>query len=124
MAIGQARADVEKVLGNPSEVSPNDYVAGQVFSLYKERGMELVYQDDKLAALHLHAPQKDWPAGFSGAIEEGVGPGSTAMEILEKLGEPDEKKPQALLYTKKGLVFRLDKDGKWATTVSVQAPEL
>ncbi len=127
--LGQSRAEVEKVLGTPSEVSPNEYVAGQVFCLHQDKGVELVYQDDELAAMHLHAKQENWPNGFNGAVEEGVGPGSSAGEILERLGQPDESKPQALLYSKKGLIFRLNRasdstEGSWATTVSVQAPEL
>lgn len=127
--VGQDRAEVEKSLGEPSAVDSNEFVKGQTYALYHAKGIELAYQDDKVQAITLHTKDKDW-AAYTGAVKEGVGPGSTAEQIVAALGEPDEKTAQALRYPKLGLWFRLNKDQKsksgpaWAETLSVQAPEL
>ena len=127
--LGQSQKEVEAVLGAPNELDTNEYSPGQVYALYYQRGIELVYADSKLEAITLHSAEKKWSA-FTGGTADGLGVGSTAAEILEKMGEPEEDSPKALRYQKLGLWFRLDSD-KSATdrtarahTVTISAPEL
>lgn len=111
VSLGQSRTEVVKALGEPEAMDTNEFVPGQAYGLYYGKGIELVYSNDLLESIVLHAPpEKDWPVAYSGATEQGFGVGTPAADIIEALGEPEPGTPRALRYPKLGIWFRLDAD--------------
>jgi hypothetical protein len=111
VSLGQTKEQVTKTLGTPDEVDSNEYAPGQAYALYYSKGIELIYSNDKLEVIILHAPpEKNWTAAYTGATEQGFGVGSPAADIIKALGEPEPGTPRALRYPKLGIWFRLDAD--------------
>lgn len=127
--LGQKKSEVEKELGQPGATDSNEFVKGQTYLLYHDKGIELTLQDDVVEMITVHAKHKEWSA-YAGGLTEGVGPGSTAQEVVKALGPAEEDSPRALKYPAKGLWFRFDanREGDGSNTrvesVSVIAPEL
>jgi hypothetical protein len=107
--LGQTRAEAEQSLGTPTGHDRNEFVEGQTFLLFHDKGIELSLQDDKIEMITLHSKNEKWQA-YTGATQEGVGITSTGQDVLAALGTADEDAPRALRYTTKGLVFRFDQN--------------
>ena len=127
VSLGQSKTEVEKVLGAPEEVDSNEYAPGQTYALYYSKGIELSYSQDKLNVVTLHGNDDKWKA-YTGGTKEGLGVGSSARQISEALGEPDQgEAPRAMRYRKQGLWFRLDaerdSDSAKAESLQVMKPE-
>lgn len=125
VSLGQPKAEVVKVLGEPEEIDANEFAPGQTYALYYSKGIELSYSNDKLDMITLHAPpEPKWTAPYSGATEQGFGVGSPAEDIVKALGEPEAGMARALRYPKLGIWFRLDGErgeaGKSPKVESVQ----
>jgi hypothetical protein len=111
VSLGQSRAEIVKSLGEPEAMDSNEFVPGQAYGLYYSKGIELVFSNDVLESIVLHAPpEKDWPVAYGGATDQGFGVGTPATDILEALGAPEPGTPRALRYPKLGIWFRLDAD--------------
>ena len=122
---GATPAELEPVLGPPSEEDANEYVEGQKYLLYYAKGIELTLQDEQVQVITLHAKSGKWSA-YGGGTTEGVGVGSTSEEIVAALGAPDDEAAQALTYQAKGVKFRFTRDrdkGARAETMSLIKPE-
>lgn len=122
---GATSAELEPILGPPSEEDVNEYVEGQKYLLYHDKGIELTLQNDRVQVITLHAKSGKWSA-YSGGTAEGVGVGSTSDEIVGALGAPEEEAAQALTYPSKGVKFRFTRDrdnGARAETLSLIKPE-
>ena len=118
---GARPAELEPVLGAPSEEDANEYVEGQKYLLYYAKGIELTLQDERVQVITLHAKSGKWSA-YSGGTAEGIGVGSTSEEIVAALGTPEEEAAQALTYPSKGVKFRFTRDrdkGARAETMSL-----
>jgi hypothetical protein len=118
---GATPAELEPVLGQPSEVDANEYVEGQKYLLYYDKGIELTLQNEQVQVITLHAKSGKWSA-YAGGTAEGVGVGSTTEEIVAALGAPEEEADQALTYPSKGVKFRFTRDrdkGARAETMSL-----
>lgn len=125
VSLGQPKAAVVKVLGEPEEVDANEFAPGQTYALYYSKGIELSYSNDKLEMITLHAPpEAKWTTAYTGATEQGFGVGTPAEDIVKALGEPQAGMARALRYPKLGIWFRLDADrgdaGKSPRVESVQ----
>lgn len=126
--LGQTRADVEKALGAPDAHDVNEFAKGQTYLLYHKKGIELTLQDDTVEMITLHPTVKEW-SPYSGGTAEGMGVTSTAKEISDALGPPDEDAPRVLRYLTKGIVFRFDRNREGdgsnarAESVSVISPQ-
>ena len=124
--LGATRADVEAKLGKPAVEDTNEFVKGQTYLLYHDKGIELTLQDDKVEQITLHAKHKEWTA-YTGGLAGGVGVGSTSDVITKALGAAEEEAPRALTYAGSGLKFRFaaDRDsGARAETLSLTGGEL
>ncbi len=107
--LDQTKPEIEKALGAPEEVDSNEYAPGQTYALYYSKGIELSYSEEKLSFITLHGTDGKWKA-YAGGTKEGLGVGSSAKQIAEALGEPDDQGEgsRAMRYRKLGLWFRLD----------------
>ncbi len=125
--IGSSKDEVFKALGQPQETDANEYVPGQTYACYYDKGIELSFAEDKLAVITLQSPNADPKyKTFTGATTAGLGVGSPAEEIVKALGEPAPDSPRALRYPKLGVWFRLDADrgeGAKAQSVQLMKPE-
>lgn len=122
VALGQSKDEVEKVLGEPQDRDINEFSKGQSFSLYYEKGMELSFNDDKLAMITLHRAGEQWKDGYRGSTDEGIWVGSSPASVEAALGSPSKKLDRALQYDDLGLWFRLDGDGR-VESISVIPPQ-
>ena len=104
--LGQSRTEAEQSLGTPTGRDANEFVKGQTFLLFHDKGIELSLQDDKVEMITLHAKSEDWTA-YTGGTEKGVGVTSTAKEVEEAYGTSEDSVPRALSYPS-GIKFRLD----------------
>ena len=107
--IGQSKDEVFKSLGQPEEVDSNEFAPGQTYALFYSKGIELIFNNDKVEVITLHAEDAKWKA-YTGATDQGLGVGSSGEDIIKALGEPAPDMPRALRYPKLGLWFRLDAD--------------
>ncbi len=121
LRLGQTKEEVEKLLGEPQERDANEFAPGTTYGLYYRKGLELTYQDEKLAAIVLHREEKQWSA-YPGATSDGLWVGSDPAEVTKVLGPPPEDNSRALRYPKQGLWFRLDDAGK-VESLSILGPE-
>lgn len=110
--LGEAKAQVEKDLGEPTE-RDTGFSKSQTYSLYKDKGLELVYDDDKVAMIVAHA-EEGWTP-YTGATADGLWVGSTKEEIIKTLGPPKEDPGKALDYTAKGIWFTFQDNGRVET---------
>lgn len=109
VSLGQSKEQVIKTLGPPEGEDSNEYAPGQSYALYYSKGIELIYANDKLEVIILHAPpETNWTTAYTGATEQGFGVGTPAEDIVKALGEPEPGTPRALRYPKLGIWFRLD----------------
>lgn len=124
--LGQTKEQIFQTLGQPQETDANEYVPGQTYACYYDKGIELSFAEDKLAVITLQSPSADPKyQTFAGATAEGLGVGSPAEEIVKALGEPAPDSPRALRYPKLGVWFRLDADrGESGATPRAQSVQL
>lgn len=124
--LGESKEQVFKVLGQPQETDANEYVPGQTYALYYDKGIELSFAEDKLAVITLQSPNADPKyKTFMGATTAGLGVGTSAEEIIKALGEPAPDSPRALRYPNLGVWFRLDADrGDTSTTPRAQSVQI
>ena len=126
--LDQTKPEIEKAIGAPEEVDSNEYAPGQTYALYYTKGIELSYSEEKLSFITLHGSEGKWKA-YAGGTKEGLGVGSSAKQISEALGEPDDQGEgsRAMRYRKLGLWFRLDadrsSDSAKAESLQVMKPE-
>lgn len=126
--LDQTKPEIEKAMGAPEEVDSNEYAPGQTYALYYSKGIELSYSEEKLSFITLHGTDGKWKA-YPGGTKEGLGVGSSAKQIAEALGEPDDQGEgsRAMRYRKLGLWFRLDaersSDSAKAESLQVMKPE-
>lgn len=124
--LGQTRTDAEQSLGTPTGHDANEFVKGQTFLLFHDKGIELSLQDDQIEMITLHSKSEDWSA-YTGGTATGIGVTSTAKEVEAAMGEPKDSAPRSLRY-ESGIWFRLDVnregDGSNARveSVSIVAP--
>ena len=107
--LGQSRADVEKVLGQPSETETNPFNDRNTLALYHSRGIEISYDRDVVGTVVIHPAIPPWSA-YQGSTSQGVWVGSTPDGVRQALGPPQKELPQAMVYP--GLWFRMDAEGK------------
>ena len=107
--IGESKQNVEKAMGAPQGEDSNEFVKGQTYLLYNDKGIELILQDNKVQAITLHSENKDWKP-YSGATDTGLGVSSTAAEVSEKMGTAEADAARALRYPSKGIQFLFDVD--------------
>lgn len=107
--IGESKQDVEKAIGVPEGEDSNEFVKGQTYLLYNDKGIELILQDNKVQAITLHSENKDWKP-YGGGTLDGLGVSSTAAEVSQKMGTAETDAARALRYPSKGIQFLFDVD--------------
>jgi len=118
--VGAPRAEVEKALGGEGEKDVNEFNKSQSYALYKDKGLEIIYDDDKVGMIVCHADAEWTP--YTGATKEGLWVGSTKDEIKQALGPPKEDPGQALDYTAQGIWFTFTPEGR-VETIKISRPK-
>ena len=119
--LGQTKQEIEANLGEPDERDSNEFAPGNTYAIYYQKGLELIYTDDKLETVALHPAGEKWTA-YDGSTPEGLSVHSTPEQVQAKLGEPAEKSPRGLNYQSKGIWFRFDDKGA-VESVLITAPQ-
>ncbi len=119
LTLGESKADVEKAMGGLGEQDVNEFNKAQSYAIYKDKGLELVFDKDKLGMIVCHNDEDFTP--YTGATAEGLWVGSSKDDVKKALGPPKEDPGQALDYAAQGIWFTFSPEGK-VETIRISQP--